>query len=155
MLGRPPPVPPHRVWDGALTPEQCAYVAEKYLPSQADIQSVRKNPGCADEVWQLVRANLPELPEGRPTGTVTLTASRKGVAWHRDSPRHEGTHKLLIYLNEVPAGGTFFGSPKNPVLVESRIGRAVLFDLRAEHASQTFAPKYRKLALGLRLFLGK
>jgi len=145
--------PLFRVWDDALTPDQCSALIAEYFLTGTAVSGIFPRPEVAARVLSMVRQNVPGFPaDAVPTGSVTFHTDTKPIGWHYDKPKG-ATHKLLLYLNEVPSGGTLF-SRHAPVLVKNRLGRAVLFPMHdLEHASETFDPRHRKYTLGLRLVL--
>jgi hypothetical protein len=49
--------------------------------------------------------------------------------------------KLSFYLNDIVDAGTiFYGENDKEVYVQNKMGRAILFDINLEHASQKFTP---------------
>jgi hypothetical protein len=141
-----------RVWDDVLTPAECSRIIEERFEGYAPRQEILEQPRFAEMLLEQVKGRAPGFPDMRPTGHVTYTLGKRGIGWHFDGPRG-ASHKLVIYLNEVPSGGTLFGRSTESVRVrvENKVGRVVLFDIGLEHASESFSDRYTKYAVGLRL----
>jgi hypothetical protein len=83
--------------------------------------------------------------------SVTITNNNTCIRRHLDKKIGRETHKILIYLNDVPDGGTIFYIGDKERIVENRKGRLVLFDISLEHSGQEFDGRnYRKMAIGFR-----
>jgi hypothetical protein len=88
------------------------------------------------------------------TRNVTVTNTQSPIGRHIDKNHHGERYKVLIYLNDVPNGGTLFYPPTGTRLVENKANRLVLFDLSILHESQKFdiRRQIKKIAIGFRLF---
>lgn len=80
---------------------------------------------------------------------VTLSNCKIPVKKHLDQNRNDAKHKLLIYLNDVPDGGTIFYLKDETIVVNNKANRLVCFDISLYHQSQHFRG-IRKLAIGFR-----
>lgn len=139
------------VFDDALFDRFVAYVNAVALP-----QKVVENATLADACWAQLTPHLtPDLSgltEILPL--VTVTRTKQPIGRHYDRRHAHERAKVLVFLNEVPNGGTLFHLPQpypSPQLVENRRNRVVLFDLGLAHESQRFAPQHTKMAIGFRL----
>lgn len=140
------------VFDAALLERFVAYVKAVALP-----QKVVENQSLAEACWAQLAPQLPleltrELTEILPL--VTVTHTRQPIGRHYDRRHAHERAKVLVFLNEVPEGGTLFHLPRphaTSLLVENRRNRVVVFDLGLAHESQRFAPQHTKMAIGFRL----
>lgn len=82
---------------------------------------------------------------------VTVTNSIKPVIKHTDCKYEDENYKLLIYLNEIPNGGTIFYNGRKSILVENKKNRLVIFDMSLPHESQSFTGNVKKVAIGFRV----
>ena len=82
---------------------------------------------------------------------VTITNSIKPVIKHTDCKYQDENYKLLIYLNDIPNGGTVFFDGRKSILVENKKNRLVIFDISLPHESQSFTGNVKKLAIGFRV----
>ena len=84
---------------------------------------------------------------------VTISNSSKPIIKHCDKKMHSERFKILIYLNTVIHGGTiFYEEEKGSCLINNKVNRLVLFDIRLPHESENFSGHDdKKMAIGFRL----
>lgn len=82
---------------------------------------------------------------------LTLMKSNKAIVPHRDKVYEGENYKVLIYLNDVKNGGTYFKNEKDWFYTENSAGTIVIFDMNIEHKGDPLQEKIRKYTFGLRL----
>lgn len=140
------------VWSGALDARQLAWL-ERVLPWERATQDILVDEALA---YRVAFAVIRGLGDAGITGWepyVTLTNSAKPNDWHFDRPKGRARHKLFVYVNAVPEGGTIFGR-RAQHLVPNAPGAAVLFPIALEHRGQVHAPGHVKRVVGLRVHVG-
>ena len=80
---------------------------------------------------------------------MTISRSARGIDWHYDRSYEGDTHKILLYLDDV--AGTLFRVDGIVRKVEAQPGRAVIFDMRLEHAGDNIPNgRGKKYTIGFR-----
>lgn len=84
---------------------------------------------------------------------ITKTNNFKPLNKHIDKKLFDEKHKMFIYLNEVPDGGSIFFDKNEELLIENKLNRLVIFDISLPHQSQNFIKKKKifKKIIGFRL----
>jgi hypothetical protein len=113
---------------------------------------ILSNSDLTDYIWKKYKDRLRSI---NPTWNglypdVTISNSSKPVSLHRDQSRNAAKHKILIYLNEVKNGGTFFYINEEEHLVENKPNRLIIFDISLYHKGQNFQDN-RKISIGFRI----
>lgn len=131
-----PPV----VFEAFLTREECSSVAAMIVAGVAEVRDT--SPRLVCDAGGAVRAAVQErlrersgLPWRVCGDRVAFGDSSAGMHAHRDEPLQGGTRTLLVYLDDVEAGGggcTVFED--GDVHIQPVAGRAVLFGVRRMHA---------------------
>lgn len=145
------------VVDDFLTPEEVEEF--KRLIDDKGTQTNRIYPKreLAATFWERHRVALATLGVGKIHNQVTLSNNSTHVKWHKDPVFGDETHKILIYLNELPSGGgTLFRMPDGSIWREHAVpGRLVLFDIRLEHSGEPFPAGCAKYTMGFRASVQK
>ena len=145
---------PYYVIDDVITAEEVATYLD--LVKRSPLKQGNENhPDFTAAFWSRHATRLAELGFTGILPTVTVSKNKSPLPRHTDQRIGAGTYKVLIYLNEVPAGGTVFYLPGGwEELVENRVGRMVLFDIGLPHASQVFSRRgdRMKYTIGFRIF---
>lgn len=115
-----------------------------------DRQRIVSNPRITDYIYRKCEDKFRSIGITGLQPHITITKNNMPIGKHVDSYLPGVTHKILIYLSNVPDGGTIFYVDGQPHLVENKVNRMVLFDIRLEHESQKFSPKLLKIAIGFR-----
>jgi hypothetical protein len=146
------------VCDNFLSNEDFDRFREYVVNKQAS-QNVVNDSTFAQEFWCLYGKRLQELALiPKCTGiapSVTVTHTSSPIGRHTDVNHHGERYKILIYLNDIPNGGTIFYPPTGTQRVENKANRLVLFDMSILHESDKFNlqhPRIKKMAIGFRLF---
>ena len=127
-----------------------------YVQNKNITQEILNEPQIANIFWQKYREDIVNIPVlNKCIGicpSVTITNSSNPISRHVDKKRHGEQYKILIYLNDVPNGGTIFypEDTDKPILIENRANRFVLFDINIPHKSQVFFNS-KKIAIGFRI----
>lgn len=124
-----------------------------YIISQPFSQKVIHNPELTTDFWNtygsVIQNLCPSCVNIYPS--VTVTHTHTPIRRHVDVNHHGEQYKILIYLNDVPNGGTIFYLPDGHVqIIENQINRLVLFDMNLSHESQAFSGT-KKIAIGFRV----
>jgi hypothetical protein len=146
------------VCDDFLSDEDFKLFSE-YVLSKNKTQEVFDDPSFATEFWnryekQLRSFDLSPKCSGI-TSNITVTCNSSPIRRHMDRNYYGERYKILIYLNDIPNGGTLFYPPTGTQIVENKANRLVLFDLSIPHESQKFNTRtnqLKKMAIGFRLF---
>jgi hypothetical protein len=131
----------------------------KYVLSKNKTQDVFDDPSFATQFWNRYQKQIRDFDLNPKcsgiTSNITITYNSSPIGRHIDTNYHGERYKILIYLNDVPNGGTLFYPPTGTRIVENRANRLVLFDLSILHESQKFNKqmnRLKKMAIGFRLF---
>lgn len=137
------------VWRDAITPAECEAMIARF--DWLRRQYLLDDRAAASEIGALFTSRMHGAPQLEWERHLTISAGSRPLDWHVDVEvaGSRATHKALLYLSDVPDGGTVF-SRKEQVLVAASRGAIALFDIGIEHRSQHFAPEHRKYTLGLR-----
>lgn len=121
-----------------------------------NVNTILKDESLTLWFWRKYREKLLEI-NSRWVGLypdVTITNSSKPIGKHQDRTTiTQAREKLLIYLNEVPNGGTVFFVDGEEVLIQNKVNRLVCFDIQLYHQSENFKVEgqlVNKLAIGFR-----
>lgn len=116
-------------------------------------QTIIEDATITDNFWMKYQSKLKDhhLDLVGIYPKITITNSKKPVIRHMDLKFEDERFKILIYLNEVPNGGTIFYDD-NPVLVDNKENRLVLFDITLHHQSHKFDTEIKKMAIGFRVY---
>jgi hypothetical protein len=84
---------------------------------------------------------------------ITKTNNNTPTKKHLDKKLRKEKHKMFIYLNEIPNGGTIFFESGEEYLVENKLNRLVIFNMDLYHEGQGFDPNQNinKKLIGFRL----
>lgn len=85
---------------------------------------------------------------------VTKTNNSKPVDKHFDKKINNEKYKMFIYLNEVENGGTIFIENGVELLIENKLNRLVVFNIKLKHQGQNFLVnknKVNKKLIGFRI----
>jgi hypothetical protein len=83
---------------------------------------------------------------------LTLIKSMKPIPIHQDKVYENEKYKLVIYLNDVKNGGTYFQkNNKEFIYVENKVGSVVIFDMNIPHYGNKKQENKLKYLIGLRL----
>lgn len=89
------------------------------------------------------------------TNVISITKVDKSriVSRHRDESFENEKWKIFIYLNETTSGTDFWDNDEKQYSVNAKRGRAILFDMSTQHASQQMNAKHDEIkhAISLRL----
>lgn len=109
---------------------------------------IQSNPELAAKLIKIVG---PKLPEFVFTNYVSTGTNIEPIKRHVDPLLDKRvTHKLLVYLNELSAGGgTFFG---DATYIQPGLGKAVIFDITIPHHGEWFPKGEVKRVFGLRMY---
>ena len=124
-----------------------AYIS--YIDTKKTTQSIIDDPELTVRFWDKYKVKLQPLIQGIYQD-VTVSKSSSPIVKHRDNLIHQEKYKLLLYLNSVPQGGTYFYLKEGKQLVENKENRLVIFDIKLFHESQVFHKKHVKYAIGFR-----
>ena len=124
----------------------CVDYVSKYSKNYINV-----NEKLTEYIWNKYKENFKQInpkwislyPE------ITVSNSKKPIKLHKDRDINDAGHKILVYLNTVENGGTFFYVDGKEYLVENKINRLVSFDISLYHKGQG-ATKENKLAIGFR-----
>jgi hypothetical protein len=145
---------PYYVIDDVITTEEVATYLD--LVKRSPLKQGNKDyPDVTASFWGRHGTRLTELGFTGILPTVTVSKNKSPLPRHTDQRIGAGTYKVLIYLNEVPAGGTvFYLSGGREELIENRLGRMVLFNIGLPHASQVFSRSGGRIkyTIGFRIF---
>lgn len=121
-----------------------------------NVNTILKDESLTLWFWRKYREKLLEI-NSRWVGLypdVTITNSSKPIGKHQDRTTiTQAREKLLIYLNEIPNGGTVFFVAGEEVLIQNKVNRLVCFDIQLYHQSENFKVEgqlVNKLAIGFR-----
>lgn len=138
--------------DDFLTPEQIDEY--KRLIDEKGTQTNRIHPKKAvvEEFWLRHQDALRAIGVIKIFNQISLSNNTTHLNWHKDPVFGDETHKILIYLNELPSGGgTLFRMPDGSIRHENAVaGRLVMFDIRLEHAGEPFPTGCAKYTIGFR-----
>jgi hypothetical protein len=128
-----------------------------YIKEKQVSQQVIQDSTFVNYFWEHYGERIREIEPNciGITPSVTLTQTSTPISRHVDINHHGERYKVLIYLNDIPNGGTLFYPSSGTQLVENKANRLVLFDMSILHESQKFntrACRTRKIAIGFRLF---
>ncbi|NCY21031.1 hypothetical protein EBX31_03625 [bacterium] len=144
------------VVDGFLTLEEVEEF--KRLIDDRGVQSNRiyLKRELAATFWERHREALTAIGVGKIYNQVTLSNSSTHLKWHKDPIFSDETHKILIYLNELPSGGgTLFKMSDGSIRREQAVpGRLILFDICLEHSGEKFPSGCAKYTIGFRASRG-
>ena len=82
---------------------------------------------------------------------VTKTNNNNPIKIHLDKRINKENYKMFIYLNDVPNGGTIFVENRENLLIENKLNRLVIFNIKLRHKSQDFINKVNKKLIGFRI----
>lgn len=126
---------------------------QEYVKAKHTSQKIIEDPDWASAFWERYGERLsqahPEWKGVYPCVTVTHTSTP--IARHVDKQRFNEQYKILIYLNNVPNGGTIFYLKEGPQTVQNKANRLVGFDMHISHESERFHPSLKKMAIGFRV----
>jgi hypothetical protein len=128
---------------------------QKYVIDSGLSQTIKHDDTFVAEFWKSYGEKLNQHLTGLHfTGLypqVTVSHSGKPIARHTDGKYNNEKYKMLIYLNDVPDGGTvFFG--ETTTIVKNQMNRVAVFDIRLPHEGQKFVMNgTKKMTLGFRL----
>jgi len=83
-----------------------------------------------------------------------LSRNKTPIKEHYDRIKEDETYKVLIYLNNVSNGGTYFCKNKENdewVYTNNKQGTVVIFDMKLLHKGDPEMGDIVKYALGIRL----
>lgn len=83
------------------------------------------------------------------TNRITMGKSNIPIPKHTDRCFENEKYKLLIYLNNVPNGGTVFLT-QPPQKIENKANRLVIFDMSLLHKGECFSGGQIKYTIGFR-----
>jgi hypothetical protein len=119
-----------------------------YIDNIQSNQSVLNNPDLSKRIYKYKFNSIGVLELSE---YITISKNNKPIAKHKDNRLSRSiTHKILIYLNSVPNGGTYFYIDGKEVLVENKRNRLILFNIDIEHSSQQFSSEHLKKTIGFR-----
>lgn len=137
--------------DNFLTEEDLRFY-EYFVKSSNQIQTIVENETYTNNFLRKYSEKLSNiLTITKILPKVTITNSKKPVIRHTDCRYQDENYKLLIYLNDIPNGGTIFFENRKSILVENKKNRLVIFDMSLPHESQPFTGEVKKLAIGFRV----
>ena len=84
---------------------------------------------------------------------VTKTNNFVPISIHTDKKLFDEKHKMFIYLNEVDDGGCTFFENGEELVIENRLNRLIVFDIKLTHQGQNFVKnkKIFKKVIGFRI----
>ena len=129
--------------------EYRTFVSKQRHMTQAPILHNQK--AVATAFWERFGERLrTEAQVQRITDHVTVSRSTVPMNWHYDASKEGGTHKVLVYLDDI--AGTLFEMEDGRIQeVAARPGRAVVFDFRLKHAGAPIPPgRGGKYTIGFR-----
>ena len=122
----------------------------KLVESEGKTQTIREIPEISKKVNDKYKDKLNSIGVTSIEKYVSISCSNSGVGRHKDEKLGDYTHKILIYLNDVPNGGTIIFDGGKDIKIENKANKLVLFDISLEHMSEKFDMKYKKKAIGFR-----
>ncbi len=140
---------PCKVIDNFLSIEDLEMLSE-YVENNGSVQSRYKSKDIANYVYTNYVDKFKELGVLGLSDEITISKNNKPIPKHKDNKVSGETHKILIYLNTVNNGGTYFYIDDKEILVENKVNRLVLFDINIEHKGQEFSRDYIKKTIGFR-----
>lgn len=121
-----------------------------YVENNYSTQSIVVDDILSKQIYNDHVDKFRELAVVELSDRITISKGIIPIAKHRDNVICGETHKILIYLNEIPNGGTYFYINGKAELVENKLNRLVLFDIKLEHRGQDFSRDYIKKTIGFR-----
>lgn len=136
------------IYDDFLDQEDLQYYLQ-YIQQSKLAQSIVSAENLTRKFWSKYAHKLPQF--SGIDHHVTITANRTPIGRHRDEIYGDEKYKILIYLNNVPNGGTIFYLPDGETrLLENKQNRLAVFDIGLQHQSQPFARGQVKYIIGFR-----
>lgn len=140
------------VLDDFLEPEDLIQY-QNYVKTKHTSQKIIDDPDFVKQFWsqygeKLIQFN-PDYKGLYPC--VTITHTQTPIARHIDKKRFNEQYKILIYLNDIPNGGTIFYLNSSQQLVQNKANRLVCFSMDIPHESERFNPSLKKMAIGFRV----
>ena len=122
----------------------------KLVESVGKTQIIKEMPEITKKINNKYKDKLKSIGVSSVERFITISCSNSGVGRHKDEKLGDYTHKILIYLNDVPNGGTIIFNGAQEIKIENKSNKLVLFDISLEHMSEKFDMKYTKKAIGFR-----
>ena len=139
----------YKVIDDFLSIEDLEMLSE-YVDNNGSVQSRYKSKDIANYIHTNYVDKFKELDVFGLSDDITISKNNKPISKHKDNIISGETHKILIYLNNVNDGGTYFYIDGKEILVENKVNRLVVFDINIEHKGQAFSSDCIKKTIGFR-----
>ena len=139
----------YKVMDDFLSIEDLELLSE-YVDNNGSVQSRYKSKDIANYIHTKYVDKFKELDVFGLSDDITISKNNKPIPKHKDNIISGETHKILIYLNNVNDGGTYFYIDGKEILVENKVNRLVVFDINIEHKGQAFSSDCIKKTIGFR-----
>jgi len=139
----------YKVVDDFLS-EEYLNMLHDYVDSNSSTQSIVVDNELSSKIYNSHIDKFNDLGIVGLSDHITISKGIIPIAKHKDNVICGETHKILIYLNNIPNGGTYFDIGGKEELIENRVNRLVLFDIKIAHRSQEFSRDYIKKTIGFR-----
>ncbi len=141
----------YKIIDNFLDEEDLNYYKKLY-ESNNSIQKMHDYSDIPKTLLSKYAHKFKDINLSKVYDTFTLSINKRGtIGKHIDKQLEDETHKVLLYLNYVPNGGTIFYIDNKEELVENKENRLVIFDIRLFHKSQIFGKGDIKKTIGFRI----
>jgi hypothetical protein len=141
----------YKIIDNFLTEED--FLNYQNMFSRKSIQQISSFcTGIPKYINQKYRNKLDECGITSLDPSLIISICDKPIYKHQDKNLNNEKYKLLLYLNEVPNGGTILYIDDKEVLVENKLNRLLIFDISLYHKSEEFSTNYIKRTIGFRGF---
>jgi hypothetical protein len=129
-------------------------ICDKWIHvAQKEVSMYQYDQDVANEIFQTVKSYIGEYPFSTKGPRDKIVFGKRGVPIpeHVDDMSHGETYKVLIYLNDVQNGGTWFRDGDSYIEVEAGAGSVVIFDMRIYHKGNPNQEPKIKYTAGIRL----
>jgi hypothetical protein len=129
-------------------------ICETWIPlAHREISIYQKDQRLANEIFETVKTYIGDYPFSTKGPRDHIVFGKRGapIPEHVDDMSHGEMYKVLIYLNDVKNGGTWFRDGDSYVEVEAGAGSVVIFDMRLYHKGNPNQEPTIKYTVAIRL----